>query len=581
MPPSRPPARDTAEVERFRPGGVVHALASGLLEAALALVLFGCSQLAGDANPGLAASLVVAAVLWAALSLYSLAVGALRARVWGATLDGDGVVVRGLAGARRWRYEELSAVEIGGGRTRLVARDGRTRRVRGVRGPGQGRRFRARVLDRATRAARRGSAPAARKPAPREEGQAMPATPGRAGPPPDRGGTARGRGFATRAVHGAGAPVPAESPLAVPIWQTSAFAFDDADRYAHALRQPREGFVYTRYENPTTAALEATVANLEAAAQGMATASGMGAIATVLLSLAAAGDHLVVQRDLYGGTFSLVSSVAARLGIAATFVDVTDPGAVGAALQPGTRGVYVETIANPTMAVADLPALAKVAGAAGVPLVVDNTVASPYLCRPIEHGAAVVVHSATKYLGGHSDVVGGLALFADAGLYHRAWRTMIDLGVSPDPFAAWLVLRGVRTLALRMERHTENAGELAKLLAAHPKVERVYWPGLPGHPSHAVAARLLDGYGGFLSFDLAGGRHAGRRFIEATSVARLAPSLGGPETLVSHPASTTHRQLDAAALAEAGIGEGMVRVSAGLEDAEDLLADFTDALEVA
>jgi methionine-gamma-lyase len=405
----------------------------------------------------------------------------------------------------------------------------------------------------------------------------MPATPDPAG----GRGPGRGRGFATRAVHGTGAPVPDEAPLAVPIWQTSAFAFDDADRFAHVLRQPRQGFVYTRYENPTTAALEATVAGLEGAAQGMATASGMGAIATVLLSLAAAGDHLVVQRDLYGGTFSLLSSVAVRLGIEATFVDATDPDAVAAALRPATRAVYVETIANPTMTVADLPAVAAVAGAAGVPLVVDNTVASPYLCRPIEHGAAVVIHSTTKYLGGHNDVVGGLALFADAGLHDQVWHTMIDLGASPDPFAAWLVLRGVKTLPLRMQRHTVNAAALAGLLAGHPKVERVYWPGLPGHPSHQVAARLLDGYGGFLSFDLAGGRAAGRRFIEATCVARLAPSLGGAETLVSHPASTTHRQLDAGALASAGIGEGMVRVSAGLEDADDLLEDFTHALEVA
>jgi len=367
----------------------------------------------------------------------------------------------------------------------------------------------------------------------------------------------------------------------MPIWQTSAFAFGDADRYAQALRQPREGYVYTRYENPTTAALEAAVAGLEGAAQGMATASGMGAIATVLLTLAAAGDHLVVQRDLYGGTFSLLTTVAARLGITATFVDATDPGAVGAALRPATRAIYVETIANPTMTVVDLPALAGVAGAAGIPLVVDNTVASPYLCRPIGHGAAVVVHSATKYLGGHSDVIGGLALFADAGRHGQAWKTMIDLGASPDPFAAWLVLRGVKTLPLRMERHTANAGALAGLLADHPKVARVYWPGLPGHPSHAVAARVLDGYGGFLSFDLAGGRQAGRRFTEATRVALLAPSLGGPETLVSHPASTTHRQLDARALESAGIGEGMVRVSAGLEDADDLLEDFTHALEAA
>src|SRR5919201_390226 len=258
------------------------------------------------------------------------------------------------------------------------------------------------------------------------------------------------RRFGTRAVHAAAAPLPAERPLAAPIWQTSTFAFEDAEHYAHTLRQPREGFVYSRYENPTTAALEATVADLEGAVEGLATASGMGAITTVLLSLAAAGDHLVAQRDLYGGTFSLLSSVARRLAIEVTFVDGTDPAAVRAALRPTTRAVYVETIANPTIAVADLPALAAVADGAGVPLVVDNTVASPFLCRPLEHGAAVGGHSAT-------------------------------------------------------------------------------------------------------------------------------PSLGGPETLVSHPASTTHRQLDRDALAAAGIGEGMVRVSVGLEDGADLADDFRQA----
>jgi methionine-gamma-lyase len=232
------------------------------------------------------------------------------------------------------------------------------------------------------------------------------------------------------------------------------------------------------------------------------------------------------------------------------------------------------------MTVADLPSLAEAAAAAGVPLVVDNTVASPYLCRPLEHGAAVVVHSATKYLGGHNDVVGGLALFADAERHAAAWRTMIELGASPDPFAAWLVRRGVKTLPLRMRAHGANARRLAELLDAHPRVARVYWPGLPGHPTASLAAKLLDGDPGLLSFDLVGGRAAGRRFIEATRVARLAPSLGTVETLVSHPASTTHRQFAPDALAAAGIGEGMVRVSVGLEDGADLAADFTQALEV-
>jgi len=390
------------------------------------------------------------------------------------------------------------------------------------------------------------------------------------------------QGFATRAVHGAGVPEVDETPLSVPIYQSSTFAFDDSDRYAHALRQPYEGYTYTRYRNPTTAAFEATIADLEQGAHGLATASGMGAISSVLLSLAArAGDHLVVQRDLYGGTIGLLNNLLSRYDVGVTYVDASDPGRVKAALRPETRAVYVETIANPTMSVADLPALAEVAAGAGVPLVVDNTVASPYLCRPLTHGAEVVVHSATKYLGGHSDVVGGIAVFADEARHVAAWDVMRDLGASPDPFAAWLLLRGVKTLPLRMDRHVGNARVLAELLAGHPKIGRVYWPGLPGHPTHETAARILDGPGGLLSFDLRAGRDAGRRFVEATGVARLAASLGGPETLVTHPASTTHRQLGRDALAAAGIGEGMIRVSVGIEDPGDLRADFEQALEAA
>ncbi|HKE99307.1 MAG TPA: aminotransferase class I/II-fold pyridoxal phosphate-dependent enzyme [Actinomycetes bacterium] len=389
------------------------------------------------------------------------------------------------------------------------------------------------------------------------------------------------RGFATRALLGADRAPPAEPPLAVPIWQTSAFAFDDAEHYARTLRQPGEGFVYTRYENPTTAALEATVADLEGGRRALACASGMAAISSTVLALAGAGDHLVVQRALYGGTYSLLARLLPRLGVAASFVDAADLAAVRSAFTPRTRALYVETIANPTMAVADLPALAGLARAAGVALVVDNTVASPSLCRPLAHGADVVVHSATKFLGGHHDVVLGMAVFADPGLHGRAWQVMIDLGGSPDPFAAWLVLRGVATLELRVGRQVASARVLAELLGAHGKVERVHWPGRAGHPSFEIAARVLDAPGGMLSFDLAGGRPAGRRFVEATRVARLAPSLGGVRTLVSHPASTTHRQLDARALVEAGIGEGMVRAAVGIEDPADLRADFEQALEAA
>jgi cystathionine beta-lyase/cystathionine gamma-synthase len=389
-------------------------------------------------------------------------------------------------------------------------------------------------------------------------------------------------GFATRAVRGAGVPDLDEAPLSVPIYQTATFEFDDAERYANALRQPYRSFSYSRYRNPTTAALEATVADLEQGAYGIATASGMGAISAVLLSLTrGSGDHLVVQRELYGGTSGLLDNVLSRYGVRATYVDTSDPAQVKAALGPETRAVYAETIANPTMAVADIPALAEVAAGAGVPLVVDNTVASPYLCRPLTHGADVVVHSATKYLGGHSDVVGGVAVFADQAAHAAAWGVMRDLGAAADPFAAWLLLRGIKTLQLRMDRQVANARVLAGLLDEHPKVGRVYWPGLPAHPSYDTGRRILDGPGGLLSFDLPAGRDAGRRFIEATRVARLAASLGGVETLVTHPASTTHRQLDAGALATAGIGEGMIRVSVGVEDPADLRADFEQALEVA
>lgn len=387
------------------------------------------------------------------------------------------------------------------------------------------------------------------------------------------------RGFATRAVHGQPMPVPAEHPVSTPIYESSTFAFTSADEYSQALQAPGHGYSYSRYSNPTTAALEATVADLEGGTKALATGSGMGAISSTLLALLKEGDHLVLQRSLYGGTYSLVTDLAPRFGVESSFVNPADLDEVRATMGPRTKALYVETIANPTMEVADIPALAEIAHEAGVPLVVDNTIASPYLCRPLQMGADVAIHSATKYLGGHSDVIAGVAVFADPELHNGAWRAMIDLGPSIDPFAAWLVLRGVKTLPVRMRQHSQTAGEVARFLEQHPKVEKVFWPGLPSNPTYDVARRVLDGFGGMLSFDIIGGREAGRRFIEGTRVAALAASLGGVETLVSHPASTTHRQLSPEALHEAGIGEGLIRVSIGLEDAEDIIADFEQALE--
>lgn len=399
-------------------------------------------------------------------------------------------------------------------------------------------------------------------------------------PPPES--SAPDFGMNTRAVRGAVMPPVVQHPLRAPLYQTSAFAFDDADAYAQALARPGAGYVYTRYENPTTAALEATLAELEGGARGLVTASGMAAISAVLLGLAAPGGRIVAQESLYGGTYGLLMNLLPRLGMRATLVDTTDLDALAAALaQSDVVALYAETLSNPTVSVADIPALAAAARLAQVPLVVDNTLASPFGCRPIEHGADIVVHSATKYLGGHSDVVAGAAVFADPAAHERAWKVVVEMGGSADPFAAWLVQRGLPTLGLRVERHSRSARQVADLLANHPKVRRVWWPGLVDHPTHDLASRLLDAHGGMVSFDIEGGRSAGQRFLQAVRVARLAPSLGGVETLVSHPASTTHRQLDAEALQQAGVSEGLIRVSVGLEDVRDIVEDFGRALEAA
>jgi cystathionine beta-lyase/cystathionine gamma-synthase len=382
----------------------------------------------------------------------------------------------------------------------------------------------------------------------------------------------------TRAIHAPATGLAGSRPLSVPIYQASVFAFDDAAACARALDDPAAGFAYSRYANPTTRALEAAVADLEDAEAALATSSGMGAINAVLLALLRPGDHVVAQRCLYGGTFAVFTSLAARYGIDVTYISGRDATELEAAVRPASRLLFLETIANPTIAVSDLPALISAGHRAGLTCVVDNTFATPLLCRPIEHGADIVVHSATKYLGGHDDVTLGLVVSASKQAHRPLWKHTVDLGVAADPFAAWLTLRGLKTLALRMERHCANAAYLAHKLAAHAAVAEVHWPGLPDHPDHATARRLLAGFGGMVAFDLAGGRQAGLAFVAGLRLAALAPSLGGAETLVLHPASTSHRQMDAASLHAAGISEGSIRVSAGLEHQDDIWADFEQAL---
>ncbi|MFI9818429.1 trans-sulfuration enzyme family protein [Saccharothrix variisporea] len=380
----------------------------------------------------------------------------------------------------------------------------------------------------------------------------------------------------TRVVHTAFPDLEGSRPLAVPLHQTSGFAFTDLDTFAESMNKPDGAFVYTRLGNPTVRTLENAIADLEGGAAALATSSGMGAINAVLLAALSAGDHVIAQRSLYGGTHALLHDLTQRWGVEVTYVGGHDPDEVRAALRPRTRVLYLETISNPTGHVSDLPALAAAAGE-DVLVVVDNTFASPLLCRPIEHGAHVVVHSTTKYLGGHSDVTGGIAVFARSDDHVRTWHHSIELGVTADPFAAWLTIRGLRTLALRVRRHEENAAVLAHRLAEHPSVRAVHWPGLPDHPSHALAAKLLDGFGSTFSFDLAD-KAAGRAFVTALELVHLAPSLGGTETLVLHPASTSHRQLSEEELRAAGITGGTIRLSVGIEDPDDLWADIAQAL---
>jgi len=389
----------------------------------------------------------------------------------------------------------------------------------------------------------------------------------------------RRHGFSTRAIHGARMPPVDQETPSVPIFQTSTFRFETSERYAETISFRRPGFTYTRgYGNPTLSAFERLMADLEGTQAAFSFASGMAAIHTTVTSLARAGERVVSSTELYGGTYSLMTTVLPRYGIEVTFVDPHDLDEVAKVL-PGAALFYVEAIANPNVTVADLPALGERCRSAGVPAVVDNTFASPYLCNPVEHGFDLVLHSATKYIGGHNDLIGGVVCGSEdlvAGLRD----TVIETGGTMAPLEAWLCLRGLATLELRMGRHCSNALAIAEHLEAHPKVERVHYPGLPSHPHHARAERLLrGGYGGMMAFDVRGGVQAGMRLCDALELAWVAASLGGTQTLVGHAASTTHRQMDPDARRAAGIGDGLVRLSVGIEDVEDLVADLDRALE--
>ncbi len=388
-------------------------------------------------------------------------------------------------------------------------------------------------------------------------------------------------GFATRAIRAASRVPPApQAPVTVPIYQTSTFEVGSAEELAELLEFARPGHSYSRYSNPTHAALEEALAELEGVEACHVTGSGMAAIHGVVLSVLRTGDEMIVPRAVYGGVIGLARAILERSGMGVRVVDTTDLGAVTAAIGERTRLVWLETISNPTTAMADLAAIARVAHARGALVGVDNTFASPYLANPAERGADLVVHSTTKYVGGHSDLTGG-AILGPRELVSAARQVVINAGGNAAPLEAFLALRGLKTLALRMERHSSNALAVARALEGVPGVARVLYPGLPSHPQHALAmATLRHGMaGGMLGLDLAGGRGAGERFLGALRVGVHATSLGSAETLCSHPASSSHRQLSEQELGDAGLTPGMVRISIGLEDPGDLIGDLVGAAQ--
>jgi O-acetylhomoserine (thiol)-lyase len=420
--------------------------------------------------------------------------------------------------------------------------------------------------------------------------------------------------FETLSLHAGQHPDPTTRSRAVPIYQTTSYLFDDAEHAAGLFNLERAGYIYTRISNPTTAVLEERLAALEDGVGAVCTASGMAAMHLAIATLLGAGDHIVASASLYGGSVNLLTHTLPRFGITTSFVKPRDLDGFRAAIGEKTRLVIAETIGNPGLEVLDIPQVAAIAHAAGIPLLIDNTFATPYLSRPITLGADIVMHSITKWIGGHGIAIGGVIVdggrfdwqtsgkfptltnpyagyhglvfaeeFGPAAFLMRARAEGLrDFGACLSPTNAFHLLQGVETLSLRMARHMENAAAVLAFLSKHPAVEWVAHPSLETHPDHALAQRLLPkGAGAIVSFGIKGGRDAGRKFIEAVRLASHLANVGDAKTLVIHPASTTHQQMDAATLAAAGVGEGLVRISVGLEGASDILDDLGQALRAA
>ncbi len=366
--------------------------------------------------------------------------------------------------------------------------------------------------------------------------------------------------------------------VVMPIYQTSTFSFKNVDHGADLFAGREKGYIYTRMANPTIEGCENAVAVLEGGYRGLGCASGMAAIHTALTSLLNAGEHLICSDSVYGPTNTLLATVMIRFDIETTFVDTSDLDAIKNALKPETKVIYIETPGNPTLVVSDLKAIADIAHDHGARLVVDNTFMSPILQQPFAHGADVVVHSMTKFLNGHADVVAGMIVVKNEEGFKHFRQVLNQIGGVIDPFNAFLVARGIKTLALRMERHCRNAERIVEYLGGHPRIDEVFFPWLPTHPQHEIAKRQMNGPGGMISFELKGGIEAGKKLMNSLKLHTLAVSLGGVESLIQHPASMTHASMGAEARKQARITDGLVRISVGVEHVDELIADLEQGL---
>lgn len=387
--------------------------------------------------------------------------------------------------------------------------------------------------------------------------------------------------FATQAIHGGHKKDPVSGALTTPIFQTSTFVFDSAEQGGRRFALEEDGFIYSRLGNPTNMQLEEKIALLEKGEACLSTASGMGAITSALWTALKAGDHIVASKTLYGCTYALLNHGISRYGVEVTFVDAANLDEVRAAMKENTKVVYLETPANPDLKLVDIEAVAKIGHEVeGCMVIVDNTFCTPYIQRPLELGADVVVHSATKYLNGHGDVIAGFVVGKKEFIDQVRLFGVKDMtGAVLSPFDAYLIMRGMKTLQIRMDRHTKNAMEVAKFLESHENVELVNYPGLESFPQYELAQKQMDMPGGMIAFEVKGGLEAGKKLLNSLELCTLAVSLGDCETLIQHPASMTHSPYTPEEREEAGISEGLIRISVGLEDAEDIIADLKQGLD--